>query len=58
MNFLLYKLRASHDSRYSKFDWSNGLSTYLDHPELYPQEEHTTLALKLFRREPAITKFD
>ena len=43
---------------YSKFDWSNGLSTYLDHPELYPQKERTTLALKLFRREPAITRFD
>jgi len=43
---------------YSKFDWSNGISTYLDHPELYPHKEHATLALKLFRREPAITKFD
>src|SRR3989344_1490492 len=27
-------------------------------PVLYPQRKHLTLALKLFRREPAITRFD
>jgi len=43
---------------YSEFDRFRDLSTCRDLPVLYPQKKHTTLAQKLFRREPAITKFD
>ena len=43
---------------YSEFDRLNEISPYFNLPVLYPQEEHTTPTLKLFRREPAITEFD
>ena len=43
---------------YSEFDRSDEVSPYSHLPVLYPQKEHATLTLKLFRREPAITKFD
>lgn len=44
--------------QYSEFDRSRGISTCRDLPVLYPQKVHLTLAQKLFRREPAITKLD
>ena len=43
---------------YSEFDRSRDLSTCQDLPVLYPPKVISTLALKLFRREPAITRFD
>ena len=43
---------------YSEFDKSNEISPCLLFPVLYPQREHATPTLKLFRREPAITEFD
>ena len=43
---------------YSEFDRIDEVSPYSILPVLYPQQEHQTLTLKLFRREPAITKFD
>ena len=43
---------------YSEFDRSRGLSLCRDLPVLYPGKEHMTLAQKLFRREPAITRLD
>ena len=44
--------------RYSEFDRSRDVSTCRDLPVLYPQKVHQTLAQKLFRREPAITRLD
>ena len=43
---------------YSEFDRTNEISPYLVLPVLYPQGDHTTLSQKIFRREPAITRFD
>ena len=43
---------------YSEFDKNNEISPCLLFPVLYPQREHATPTLKLFRREPAITEFD
>jgi len=43
---------------YSEFDKNDEVSPYSSFPVLYPQWEHTTPTLKLFRREPAITEFD
>ena len=43
---------------YSEFDKKNEISPCFFFPVLYPQREHTTPTLKLFRREPAITEFD
>ena len=43
---------------YSEFDRSRDLSTCQDLPVLYPPKVISTLAQKLFRREPAITRFD
>ena len=43
---------------YSEFDRSSEISPCPDLPVLYPQREHATLAQKLFRREPAITRLD
>jgi len=40
---------------YSEFNRFSDLATCPNLPVLYPQRKHTTLALKLFRREPAIT---
>ena len=42
--------------RYSEFDRSRDVSTCRDLPVLYPLKVHLTLAQKLFRREPAITR--
>ena len=43
---------------YSEFDKKSEISPCLFFPVLYPQWEHATPTLKLFRREPAITEFD
>ena len=43
---------------YSEFDWNDEIAPYSFHPVALPPKERKTLALKLFRREPAITKFD
>ena len=43
---------------YSEFDRIRVISDCRILPVLYPQREHTTQARKLFRREPAITRFD
>ena len=43
---------------YSEFDRFCDLSTCQNLPVLYPRKVNTTLAQKLFRREPAITRFD
>ena len=53
-----HRVTAVFGSRYSEFDRGSGLSAYPLLPVLYPLEEHTTQARKLFRREPAITEFD
>jgi len=42
---------------YSEFDKKDEVSPYSFFPVLYPQWELLTPALKLFRREPAITEF-
>ncbi len=46
------------DCWYSEFDRNDEVSPYSFLPVLYPQQVIQTLTLKLFRREPAITKFD
>ena len=46
------------DFEYSEFDRFCDLSTCQNLPVLYPSKVITTLAQKLFRREPAITRFD
>ena len=46
------------DLPYSEFDRSRDLATFRDLPVLYPGRVRLTLAQKLFRREPAITKLD
>ena len=43
---------------YSEFDKKDEFSPCSSFPVLYPQREHATPTLKLFRREPAITEFD
>ena len=43
---------------YSEFDKKDEISPCSFFPVLYPQREHATPTLKLFRREPAITEFD
>ncbi len=43
---------------YSEFDRFREIAPCRNLPVLYPQYEHVTLALKLFRREPAITRID
>ena len=43
---------------YSEFDRFCDLSTCQNLPVLYPSKVISTLAQKLFRREPAITRFD
>ena len=43
---------------YSEFDKKDEISPYSSFPVLYPQRDHSTPTLKLFRREPAITEFD
>src|SRR3989344_4991104 len=43
---------------YSEFDRFREIAPCRNLPVLYPQKKHLTLALKLFRREPAITRFD
>ena len=43
---------------YSEFGKSGEPKPYSDYPVLYPQWEHITLYLNIFRREPAITRFD
>jgi hypothetical protein len=43
---------------YSEFDKKDEISPCSSFPVLYPQREHATPTLKLFRREPAITEFD
>src|SRR3989344_3190348 len=43
---------------YSEFDRINEIAPCLILPVLYPREKHQTPAQKLFRREPAITRFD
>jgi hypothetical protein len=43
---------------YSEFDKFLHLAASRNFPVLYPQREHTTLVQKLFRREPAIARFD
>ena len=43
---------------YSEFDRTDEISPCSVLPVLYPQKEHLTLAQKLFRREPAISRFD
>ena len=43
---------------YSEFDRSVGLSAFTNHPVLYPHDYVTAPVVKLFRREPAITRFD
>lgn len=53
-----HRLTAVLTCWYSEFDRISGLATYLNLPVLYPQQEYTTQARKLFRREPAITLFD
>ena len=59
MGLSLHSLTAEQfTSRYSEFDRSCGISTCQDLPVLYPQKVHSTLAQKLFRREPAITRLD
>ena len=46
------------DYWYSEFDRTDEVSPCSVLPVLYPQQVIQTLTLKLFRREPAITKFD
>ena len=53
-----HRLTAILNYWYSEFDRFSGLSTCLDLPVLYPQQEHMTRTQKLFRRKPAITEFD
>jgi len=45
-------------SWYSEFDSIDEISPCSILPVLYPQEVNQTLTQKLFRREPAITRFD
>ena len=59
MGLSLHSLTAEQfTSRYSEFDRSCGISTCQDLPVLYPPRVNLTLAQKLFRREPAITRLD
>jgi hypothetical protein len=51
-------LLPSYNSRYSEFGRRDEISPYSNLPVLYPLEEHLTLYLNIFRREPAISKFD
>ena len=51
-------LTAAFGLWYSEFDRFFRLATSKNLPVLYPQRKHTTLVLKLFRREPAIAQFD
>jgi len=44
--------------RYSEFDRNDEVSPYSFLPVLYPRKVHPALTQKLFRREPAIAKFD
>ena len=44
--------------RYSEFDWFAEITPCANHPVLYPRKVQRTLSQKIFRREPAITKFD
>jgi len=53
-----HSLTATLNFRYSEFDWCNELASCSHHPVLYPRKEHIAPVLKLFRREPAITKLD
>jgi hypothetical protein len=41
-----------------EFDKFREIAPCRNFPVLYPQKKHVTLAQKLFRREPAITRFD
>ncbi len=59
MGLSLHSLTAEQfTSRYSEFDRSCDISICQDLPVLYPRRVHSTLAQKLFRREPAITRLD
>ena len=51
-------LLPRYDPEYSEFDRSCELSPCQDLPVLYPSGERATLCLNIFRREPAITRFD
>ena len=51
-------LLPCYDSWYSEFDRVSDLSACPILPVLYPQRVILTLCLNIFRREPAITKFD
>src|SRR3989344_5907592 len=53
-----HRLTAAIHIWYSEFDRISGLSTCPNLPVLYPHIQFATRTQKLFRREPAITKFD
>lgn len=58
MELRSHGVTAAFSIKYSYFDKFPRIAASGNFPVIYPLMEHTTLVLKLFRREPAIAAFD